>query len=154
MEQAGVLNLSLKDEHAVSPRALRFGRRLAGEVLPSFGDLKRQSCMDAPAEVPRDELAPLVALLHSRPAIDAELNGQRLSPLAQLVGEERFDLICDSQLPTRLYDCGGSALPLPNVVQSDGEALLIESTRSPELAQLVELAGHIAREAPAPEAPA
>lgn len=132
----------------VSERALRFGRRIAGEKLARFSDLKRQADDAGTEDIDAGEVSDIMALLHCRPAIDRELNGQRLAPLVSLITEERFDLICTADLPDLTDEPSASALPLPGEVRDHGEALLVRAGSQPELARLAQMAREIAHATP------
>lgn len=134
------------DEQPISARALRFSRRLKGEALPDFADLQRKDRVDHLANARRDDVAPLVALLDARKAIDAELNGNRLGAIADMVGEERFDRICDVQIPSSIYELGAATLPQPGSLMRRGETLMECRERSEDTAHLVEIAAAICAE--------
>ena len=132
----------------VTERALRFGRRMAGERLASFSDLKQHADHAGDDAIDAGELSDIMALLHCRPAIDRELNGQRLAPLVNLITEERFDLICTAELPDFKGDSLACALPLPGDVREHGDALLVKAASQPELARLAQMARAIVQATP------
>ncbi len=82
----------------------------------------------------------MLALLDAKPALDTELCGRKLGALADVVGEELFDRICDMDLA----DCAPSAserhLPQPGLLRPEGETLLAATGSDPRLAKLAEIA--------------
>ncbi len=122
---------------------MRFAQRLKGEPEPTFADLQRTRQIDRLVGPRRAEIAALVALLDARPALDIELNGTRLGPLAQIVGEERFDLVCDAEIEAGAYARGSSNLPQPHTLSQRGENLLRSHQRAVDIAHLAKLAAAI-----------
>lgn len=139
------------DERPLSARALRFSRLMKGEALPGFADLQRQRRVDRFATTQREEIAALVALLDSRKAIDAELNGSRLGPIAIMVGEARFDEVCEARIDPSIYSSGTATLPPPNALTQRGEELMQGVERSKDVALLVEIAATICAQTPCME---
>lgn len=129
--------------HDISLRAARFARRFAGTADPAFADCQRLRQIARIVEARREVIAELVALLDARPAIDAELNGNRLGALASRVGEAQFDHVCDAVIAPPLYDRGRAALPDPHMLRSLGEALLQSVQHSADALKLARIAVEI-----------
>ncbi len=103
-------------------RGMRFARRLSGEAAPSFADLAKLPGWFSAAPEDRRRLAALVALLRHRAAIDAELSGPRLAMIADAVGEDLLDAVCEGEPPAELPEA--APLPPPERLLPEGVALL------------------------------
>lgn len=123
---------------ALPGRARRFAARLRGEHVPTFNDLVDPPAWKQVAAEHRTDLAVTMALLKSRPAIDGELNGQKLASLAEFVGEERFDEICE--VDCSVFDFADEVGGLPNPLEliEQGEKLIDAAEMNPDLAMLAE----------------
>ncbi len=109
---------------ASTRRAQRLSLRLAGETPPEFSALAEIPEWTL-ANIDRDHLALACALICNRPLIDREISGQKLASLAEMVGPELFDQICDVELPASLtVDSSTGGLPPPHVLTDQGRALL------------------------------
>ena len=124
----------------LSPRALRFERAIRGERSPGFTQLIRQQRIDSAIGASRDRIAPVVALLVAKRALDAELNGERLIALSQAIGEDLFDRICEAPPPAPDADLPDTSLPAPPDLSTRGEALLQRAGENAAIANAVELA--------------
>ena len=129
--------------HDLAPRAARFACRIAGDAEPAFADWQRLGRIERIVAGRRDTMAELVAMLDARPAIDSELNGSRLSALANRVGEAQFDRICEAVIAPALYHRGRTTLPDPHMLQPLGEALLQCHQRSADALLLARIAADI-----------
>jgi hypothetical protein len=91
----------------------------------AFATLKALPTWAGFAKSDQHRIALVAALLQLRPLIDKELSGARLSALAGLVGEERFDAICAEKIdPTWSAKDALSTLPAPSQLLSRGQAIL------------------------------
>ncbi len=130
-------------DEALPARAQRFAARLRGECVPSFAELVDPPAWSHAAQDQHNDLAAVLALLNSRSVVDAELNGQRLATLAQFVGEERFDRVCEMNIQELHLPHPPESLPTPFELIEQGEVLIEEATRRPEVAHLAEMAAEI-----------
>ena len=133
----------------LATRADRFAARLAGETLPDLVDLQRPPEWQALRGNDRARLGMMMAGLHCRPLIDAELNGVRLAALADMFGEDEFDAICGvdvTSLPQLPEARQGEFAPLLSdreAMASLGRDLLETAERQPVFGQLAYVAALI-----------
>jgi hypothetical protein len=73
----------------------------------------------------RDIIAKVAALLYHREGVDAEIDGNRLAALSQMVGEDIFDALCDCALPVAKAE--GRHLPRPDNLSAIGHELMSAS---------------------------
>lgn len=116
-------------------RGQRFALRIEGREAPGFDLIAAPPAWRVAEVGQRRELALLTALLHHRPAIDAELHGPALARLAALVGEARFDAVCEAALDG-LPLATARALPPPGDLESMGSELLHRAASEPPFAAL------------------
>ena len=76
-------------------------------------------------------LAMCVAVAAHRPAIDRELSGAKLAALAEIVGEARFDLLCDLDDLPQANDPRYSQLPRPEDLAGIGAAIITQTAQTP-----------------------
>lgn len=124
----------------MSARAQRFVQRLNRLPEPSFADLQRKRTFDRINTEMGESIAALIALLDARPALDSELNGSRLQAMALAVGEDRFDRLCNAEIPDPIYQRGATTLPSVDALVQHGEALLNDIERSEDVAHLARVA--------------
>ncbi|MEL6878270.1 MAG: hypothetical protein AAGL68_09260 [Pseudomonadota bacterium] len=124
-------------------RARRFAARLRGDHVPGFGELVDPPAWSEVAKEQRTDLAAVMALLRFRPALNAELNGQKLASLAQFIGEDRFDQVCEISLDEIGVQDACEALPTPFELVEQGERLIEQAERRPEIAHLAQAAASI-----------
>lgn len=121
----------------VGTRATRLATRLAGGTPPGFDDLARVPVwrLHGPDDVER--IALVAGLLHHRPAIDAELSGARLAPIAAACGETLFDRACSGDAPP-VEDCAdlSAGVPAPEELRAAGHAFMA-ATHDPAARTLV-----------------
>lgn len=111
-----------------------------GAASPSFADVANPPAWARSEGDDRAQLAKTIALLASRAAIDSELNGARLAALAEAVGEDSFDQICEADvLDVTIADIP-AALPRPEELERLGSDMLAAANDRPALAQLAAIA--------------
>lgn len=104
-----------------STRGTRFLARRQGERVADVTDLFRVPAWLGWEATKQRRLSLAAALLHHRPALDRELRGEVLVPVAAATGERLFDAICRADFRSRSR--------VPNVpalsqLAAEGEALL------------------------------
>ena len=136
----------VNDTAGLPKRALRFAARLNGEHELSFADLVNPPAWKETAKTNRNDLAVTMALLKARPAIDSELNGQKLANLADFVGEDRFDCVCEADISIFEWGAHDAQLPNPMELLEEGEALIVEAENRPEIGALAAIAVQVLRQ--------
>jgi hypothetical protein len=106
-------------------RAARLAVRLGGGTPPRFDDLARVPIWRLHGADEIERIALTAGLLHHRPAIDAELSGARLAPLAVACGEALFDHACDGPPPAPEHCADASAgVPEPEALRALGQVFM------------------------------
>ncbi|MEM7689431.1 MAG: hypothetical protein AAF291_10455 [Pseudomonadota bacterium] len=121
-------------------RAMRFGRRLAGEREPTFADLVRQRKTAQAADKDGERLAMVLALLHAKPALDRALDGARLARLADAIGEDALDAVRNLDTAVLPQEALVATLPQASELRATGQRLLDKATDTPDLAALTQRA--------------
>lgn len=108
-----------------STRAMRLAIRLGGDAPARFDDLARVPMWRLHTAADVERIALVAGLLHHRPAIDAELSGARLAPLAKECGEALFDRACSGDPPAAEHCADAdSGVPTPEVLRAIGHAFM------------------------------
>ncbi|SOB86440.1 hypothetical protein SAMN06297144_1545 [Sphingomonas guangdongensis] len=117
---------------APGTRAARLAVRLEGGTLRHFDDLARVPVWRLHDSEAVARIALVAGLLHHRPAIDAELSGTRLAPLAHACGEALFDRACNGDPPPSDHCAAVSAgVPPLEALRATGHALLARTDDPP-----------------------
>ncbi|MEM7701892.1 MAG: hypothetical protein AAF251_08150 [Pseudomonadota bacterium] len=138
--------LSSPSSEPMTRRAMRFGRRLAGEREPTFADLMRQRKTARVVNEDGENLAMVLALLQAKPALDRELDGARLTRLAEAIGEDLLDALRDIDLATLPQQALVNILPQASELRVTGQRLLNIATDTSDLAALTQRAAAIVQE--------
>ena len=124
-------------------RSARFAARMAGIPLPTFADLEHPPRWRQLLAAGPDDLATITTLLHMRPVLDAELNGQQLTRIAHAVGEARLDCICEQDVRDLPLAAADSGFPALSEIGALGRHLLDRAATDPAHALLAERAATV-----------
>jgi hypothetical protein len=95
------------------------------QAEPSFASVAALPDWVLADHADREAIARVAALLYHRDAVDAEIDGTRLAALAQCVGENMFDVLCDCEPPAAKAE--ERQLPRPDGLSAIGHGLITAS---------------------------
>ncbi|KWV92083.1 hypothetical protein [Erythrobacter sp. YT30] len=130
---------------SLSPRALRFQKRLNGEREPTFAIFVRQRNANRLLQYDGDDLARAVAVLQAKPALDKEVGGLRLQQLANALGEDLLDALLEVDLLCLPQDVLHDDIPQSNALTERGYGLIAQAGDNPQIARLVQRASDLLR---------
>jgi hypothetical protein len=117
--------LALLNGHSRTGRSRRYLEQRSESARVEFGSVAAVPAWMLFDEAAKRAIAMSVTLLAHRAAIDRELSGKRLGVLADAVGHDRMEALCDTMLPAMVDPFGRYALlPRPEDLEKLGIELL------------------------------